>query len=207
MPDLRCTPWPGPAVGNDVVDLGDPEALAGASHPRFDQRVFGDGERDVMVRSARPTRLRWMLWAAKEAAYKALRQQDRSLTFHPRKLEVSLLPREAGPLRARVRYAGREVWVRIAVAGGRVHAVAGQLGCAASARLRPGETPSAGARRLALAVAGRCFPGEALRIESEDGIPLLIRMPGHDGPCSRRVPLSLSHHGRFVACAVSGASA
>ena len=29
-------------VGNDVVDLGDPETRPGATHPRFDARVFGD---------------------------------------------------------------------------------------------------------------------------------------------------------------------
>ena len=63
-------------IGNDVVDLGDAEVQPGATHPRFDARVFAREEREALRASGAPNRLRWILWAAKEAAYKAARKLD-----------------------------------------------------------------------------------------------------------------------------------
>ncbi len=57
-------------VGNDIVDLGDAETCNGPSHPGFDARVFAPVERRALAASPAPNRLRWSLWAAKEAAYK-----------------------------------------------------------------------------------------------------------------------------------------
>ena len=55
-------------LGNDVVDLGDPETLRGAQHPRFDARVFTREERAAIADSPAPERLRWSLWPALAAA-------------------------------------------------------------------------------------------------------------------------------------------
>ena len=55
-------------VGNDVVDLRDPESAAETLHPRFDKRVFSVREREAMAESRDAARLRWKFWAAKESA-------------------------------------------------------------------------------------------------------------------------------------------
>ena len=52
-------------LGNDVIDLADPETSS--RHPRFDARVFGATERALLARSEDAGRLRQVLWAAKEA--------------------------------------------------------------------------------------------------------------------------------------------
>ena len=206
--------------GNDVVDLGDPEALPGASHPRFEARVFCLRERSWIEASPQPVRARWALWAAKEAALKALRRDRPTLPFHPRRFEVSL----TGRLRAFTRSAlngvvcapGAELEVRVSIDPERLHAWVGASSTVAVERLEAGESPSAGVRRLALAMARRRFPSEALRIDRDDRIPTLVRTPFRTTgatrtvagasrspePDARRVPLSLSHHGRFVACAL-----
>ena len=36
-------------VGNDIVDLRDPESQADGLHPRFDARVFTAPERDAIA--------------------------------------------------------------------------------------------------------------------------------------------------------------
>ena len=55
----------------------DPETRRHALHPRFDARVFAPRERARAARRRRsPIALRWALWAAKEAAYKAARRRD-----------------------------------------------------------------------------------------------------------------------------------
>ena len=213
-------------VGNDVVDLRDPETRS--FHPRFDLRVFTRRERAHLERAtlerarlslpltgmqgapaeALSHRLRWTMWAAKEAAFKAARKLHPDVPFHPRRFAVELLERG----RARVFHdvAGRfELWLE--EARDWVHAVAAPAdGCSeagarphqALARLDPAESlggePGRRVRQLAVgAVASllRVDPSE-LRVVADGAIPRMMR--GRD-----RLPLdlSLSHHGRMVACA------
>ena len=68
-------------LGNDVVDLRDPDSDV-ATHPaRFDERVFAPGERALIQHSAQPARLRWQLWSAKEAAFKAAKKRSAATIF------------------------------------------------------------------------------------------------------------------------------
>jgi phosphopantetheinyl transferase (holo-ACP synthase) len=75
-------------IGNDVVDLDDAETQPGSAHPRFDARVFAAEERAALAASPSPHRLRWILWAAKEAAYKVARKLDASTVFSPSRFVV-----------------------------------------------------------------------------------------------------------------------
>ena len=70
-------------IGNDVVDLDDPESRSAARHARFDARAFTVAEQTMLRTSADGERLRWVLWAAKESAYKAARRDDARVTFAP----------------------------------------------------------------------------------------------------------------------------
>jgi phosphopantetheine--protein transferase-like protein len=77
-------------LGNDVVDLRDPDSDV-ATHPvRFDERVFSPRERSLIQHSARPARLRWQLWSAKEAAFKAAKKGSASTIFSPPRFEVEV---------------------------------------------------------------------------------------------------------------------
>lgn len=196
-------------LGNDVVDLTDPEALAGASHPRFDARVFAPAERAALRASEDPMRLRWTLWAAKEAAYKAARQMDAGVVFSPRAFVVTLGCGFAG----HVEHAGRRFALRVEVGTERVHAVAAAAGLAleavragAASLAAPGcpARQSAAARGLALGAAAALLGGapEALAIVREGSVPRLLRRGLPAG-----VVLSLSHHGRFTAFALAPVTA
>lgn len=77
-------------VGNDVVDLSDPETLRQALHPRFDERVFTRAEAAIIGSSAHSHRLRWAYWAAKESAYKVAKKLDRTTIFSPVRFAVTL---------------------------------------------------------------------------------------------------------------------
>ena len=70
-------------LGNDIVDLRDPDSQPESFRPRFDERVFGAEERIAIERDRVPLARRWAHWAAKEAAYKLAKQVDPGVVFAP----------------------------------------------------------------------------------------------------------------------------
>lgn len=193
-------------VGNDIVDLEDPSSQPDAIHPRFDARVFTPGERAQLLAARSAHRLRWSLWAAKESAYKVAQKLDPGVRFFPNAFVVRLL----SDARAEVdhRIGCFQVWLD--GADDWVHALATPLDGAGARpfsgvdRLDSGrlesirENASARVRDLARAALGSLLsitPFE-IQIVAERGIPM-ARRQGESLP----VDLSMSHHGRFVACA------
>jgi hypothetical protein len=186
-------------LGNDVIDLADPETSS--RHPRFDARVFGATERALIARSEDAERLRQVLWAAKEAAYKAARSSAPETIFSPRRFAVSLGADGTG----RVAFPGGEAVLRVRSDGDCVHVVAtlagidaGRVVWAEGRVAEPADpaAPSRAVRALATSdIAARLGTADAgLRVERRRRAPSLR---GSDA-CAA---LSLSHHGRFVAYA------
>ena len=194
-------------VGNDVVDLADAEAHPDARHPRFDERVFAPCERRRIENAEPDGRLRWILWAAKESAYKVAKQRNPASVFSPARFIVEL---DAG-LRGRVRHAGEAFPVQVTLRGDCIHAVATAPGgeperavrgvrrlTAAGDAARASERPGREVRAFAVAeIAARlAVPGDSLHIARRGRIPRLLDRKGREAG-----DLSLSHHGRFVAYA------
>lgn len=185
-------------VGNDVVDLSDPETLRDARHSRFDRRVFAPVELEALSSSPDRERMRWILWSAKESAYKAARRLRSDTVFSPTRFVVHL----DRSLRGFVSH-GRQLWpVRIGLTGACVHAVVSRWRggddtiCGTRRLERPAEDdPSDRVRELALAViASRLQLSRArLRIVRTDRIPRLLV-----GDRTLAAQLSLSHHGSYV---------
>lgn len=192
-------------IGNDVVDLRDPETGPGAVHSRFDQRVFTPEEREWVRSAPLSQRIRWSFWAAKESAFKAARKLDPGVPFHPRRFVVK--PLEEGRAEVVHRTAGRfKVWLE--EAHGWVHAAATAFEEEFSpprwalSLLGEDELEHSDASRKVRELARRTMapllamdPSD-LRIVLVDGIPALRRE-------REALPLdiSLSHHGRMLACA------
>jgi hypothetical protein len=190
-------------IGNDVVDLGDADSRIAGHHPRFDRRVFAPSERDLIEAAPDAERVRWLLWAAKESAYKAARRLDARTPFSPVHFVVSLVSETV----ARVDGAGGPYDVDLDAGAELVHAVARarDVGSAtvysAVARLGPGGaaiTPSAAVRRVTVTTLAHLLdvPEDDLAIDRDGRVPWL-RVRGRPAA----VDLSLSHHGRFVAFA------
>ncbi len=193
-------------VGNDVVDLSDPESSRGARHSRFDRRVFTPEEFEVFSTDYTDLQRRWILWSAKEAAYKAARRECAGVAFSPARFIVNLDRSLCGCVRVGVRR-----WpVQVRIDGECVHAVVSENESFAgtfsgSRRLTTVELgdPSQGVRRFAIAsiAAALGVATSDLRIEKPLRIPQLI-VAGEAAP----VALSLSHHGSYAgfACQPGG---
>lgn len=197
-------------IGNDVVDLRDPETQPGATHPRFDARVFGRAERRAIRRSAVPNRLRWALWAGKESGYKIARKRDPRAAFSPVRFRVYL----DGALHGRVEWDGGRAALRVEEQDGGLHAVAwsserepARLAWGLCRLTAAGGPPAGDAvRRLAVGSVAPLLGAEPceMAVAREGRVPRL-RLRGAAAPAD----LSLSHHGGLVAfaCALPPAAA
>ncbi len=75
-------------IGNDLVDLRAREAAGKSGDARFVKRVFTAREAALIAGSASPDTALWMLWAAKEAAYKVARKLAPDVIFAHSRYEV-----------------------------------------------------------------------------------------------------------------------
>lgn len=190
------------SIGNDVVDLADPETRLDGLHPRWDGRAFCAAERRALATSPSRHRLHWALWAAKESAYKARKRLDPEAVFSPRGfgVELSPLPAEGGVARGRVFHRGDVFELEVRLDGACLHAVARSADEAGARVLWKVESargdPGLAARRLAATAIG-----SALGLDPAD-LRIVGRPPvAIDRNRRLEADVSLSHHGRFVAFA------
>lgn len=189
-------------VGNDVVDLSDPESSFDACHSRFDRRVFVPEEFEALSIEYTDAQRRWILWSAKEAAYKAARRENAGVVFSPARFVVNLDPSLCGSVSL-----GILRWpVRVWIGGDCVHAVvskdesfSGTLSGACRLTTTELRDPSQAVRRFAIAsiAAELDVATFDLRIEKCNRIPQLI-VADEAAPMA----LSLSHHGAYVGFAL-----
>jgi phosphopantetheinyl transferase (holo-ACP synthase) len=196
-------------VGNDVVDLRDPESAPETLHPRFDTRVFSETERVAIAASDDSARMRWKYWAAKEAAYKLARKLSPTTIFSPSRFEIAIATSD--PSTAEVRHEGARYRVAFTENAGALHAVAtlasqgkGEV-LAGWRQLAVGEIesgdPEAPSRAVRELLCERVAEklgvrADELEVRRRGRIPYLW-LNGKPAP----VDLSLSHHGGWLAFA------
>ena len=76
-------------IGNDLVDLRARESAGRSRDARFVARVFTAREAELIARSSSPDAALWMLWAAKEAAYKVAKKLHPDVIFAHSRYEVT----------------------------------------------------------------------------------------------------------------------
>lgn len=188
-------------VGNDIVDLEDPAIAQSHLRERFVARVCCQSERALLAASAEPKVLLWSLFAAKEAAFKAISKLG-PLVFAHRRFVVS------ADLRS-VTYEKHVLWLQVEVKGPCVHAVAWS----------DDETPIYGSELIDAdanaSVAARALLVRTLGVEglSVERAPLPGSWNGFGPPRLFRdgvevnLDISLSHDGRFVGFAADSSGA
>ncbi|MBU2228722.1 MAG: 4'-phosphopantetheinyl transferase superfamily protein [Proteobacteria bacterium] len=79
-----------PPVGNDIVDLEESGNRGKSGDGRFLGRIFTPEERELIAGADCPDALLWSLWAAKEAAYKAVSRDNPDVCSIPRRYRAIL---------------------------------------------------------------------------------------------------------------------
>ena len=208
-------------VGNDVVDLEDPAIAQTHLRERFVVRVCAPSERALLAASTDPKITLWSLFAAKEAAFKAVSKDRQTVLAGSSPDDGSAVLRLAPPLvfahskfvvTADFRSVGYEkyvLWLKVEVDGPCVHAIAwtdDEQPIFGVEQIGPDVDPSAAARALLVKRLG--VPGLTIEREPKPGSwngfgpPKLFR----DG-VEVNLDISLSHDGRFVGFAADSSGA
>lgn len=132
-----------PPVGNDIVDLKDPDNCGKSGDGRFIGRVFTPEEQARIGEAAFPDKLLWALWAAKEAAYKAVSRNDPSVCSTPRRYAVVFDDQEADRWIGRAVARSTDRFVRDGRGVGKTHDAAAGLEGGMTGRVLTPKGPAA----------------------------------------------------------------
>ncbi|MBC9932216.1 4'-phosphopantetheinyl transferase family protein [Chitinophaga qingshengii] len=154
-------------IGNDVVDLSLAATESNWRRRGYLDKVFSPEEQQLIAEATDPDMMVWMLWSAKEAAYKMVHRATRRRTYAPQRYQVQL----SGERKGLVQYDSQLFFFRTSVNDSLLHTVA-----------------VAGLQYWSKVVYGR-QPEEVL-LKDEQGIPF-IRSGDRDWMAS------VSHHGIY----------
>lgn len=195
-------------LGNDIVDLTAPGNPGKIGDRRFLDRVFTAEEQGWIARAPLPDAALWALWAAKEAAYKAVSRNHPSICSTPRRYRV--YPEKGIAAGTDFHCGGRaitpdgELALRLTLGEDRVHATAGFEEVLDRICMRIEEWDGAGDPSMFIR---QCLIREIAR-RTGCATDLLSVAKDSEGPGApwvmfRNLPLaleiSLSHDGRFAA--------
>lgn len=189
-------------VGNDVVDLHDPETRLESIHDRFIDRVFTPAERDAIFAACDPRAALWSHWAAKESAYKIIKKIDPDAMFSHCAFHVDFFNRVAGTrLMGSVEHESHRIDVDVLHVGDTIHAVA-LLGHWPHSRrvvsdlapISAADDPSRAVRDALVESAAREFDCSTAELRVIGSRPPRLERRG----TGVGFDVSLSHHGRLV---------
>jgi len=151
----------------------------------------------------------WTFWSAKEAAYKVAVKRDDTVPSAPLRYEVHLKGRTGNAQKGVVHTPFGSVAVTIEATPSYIHCVAGDgeavIGTAGAVDMITDTDPSTAVRDLLIRRCATVFriKSDRCRIVREKGsrglLPPALLIDGYRAPWD----ISLSHDGRFIACAFS----
>lgn len=154
-------------IGNDVVDLSLAATESNWRRRGYLDKLFSPAEQRLITAACDRDVMVWMLWSAKEAAYKMIHRATRQRTYAPLRYRVQL----SGEERGIVQYETQSFYFRTSVKDDCLHTVAlAEPSCWPQVVYGP-------------------QPGEML-LKDEAGVPF-IRSGGGDRMAS------VSHHGIY----------
>ena len=176
-------------IGNDIIDLKLALSERKSESMRFLNKVFTEREKDIIESSEEPETTLWLLWSMKETAYKA-HQRNFSLprSLNPKSFDCILVSGKKGV----VQKGEYKYEVRSEIDSDSIHTYI------AANRILKKVFPQKYLSKQAI-LESICFnfnlPNTAGSIEKDcHGIPYL-NLDKH----TKKLPLSLSHHGDFTA--------
>jgi phosphopantetheinyl transferase (holo-ACP synthase) len=193
------------STGNDIVALAATDEDR-TSRPRFYSRILTPAELslydELTGEGLSFSSFVWLMWSIKESVYKYVSRAEPGLRFAPLKIPVTSLRRREDHYSGMIGYGPLTLYSRTFLADETIMTVVSAQEDFSNVHwgLRRIENPdystqSALVRTFALQSLSMVLPGAELRIiKSPDGPPEVW-----DGEHRLHMPLSLAHHGPYVA--------
>ena len=185
-------------VGNDIIDIQLATSQSNWQRPRYLDKLFTTSEQELIRSSDNATHMVWRLWSMKEAAYKLYTQLNPSRFYNPKAFKCFIVDTSY------VRYKSFRCEVNTQHTKDYIISVARLDNRQPLFNVIEFREPSHTAISLAtqkqviqlFSNQNNCAPKEVTFIKSEFGIPFIQYK-------SERYNVSLSHHGRFGAVAIT----
>lgn len=187
-------------IGNDIVDFNT-AALQSNWHRRgFLEKLFSENEQDLILNSEFPERRLWLLWAMKEATYKAHQRRFKlPRSFDPKQFNCEIIAGDNTSVFGKIQIRDYNYYTQTFIGKDYLHCIASQF--QQNETVQKTLSHSTGIRKeLILAVAElKKLPQAKISIEKDRNFIPYLTCDGFAINCD----FSLSHHGNFSAFALS----
>lgn len=200
-----------PCVGNDVVDLKDASNAGKSGDSRFLKKILTDAEIEYVKNADNPDLALWSLWACKETAYKVMKKNFSGTAFIPRRWQILLTKAHSDYSEGEVQISEKVgVHIRLFSSSHYIHCVGSDSLDALDKLIRNVETLPKEETNPSL-FSRHCLAQSLANHFSLDLHQIKIKRNRQDGELQppqvcvdgkkTNIDVSLSHDGRFVACA------
>lgn len=205
-----------PPVGNDIVDLDDEDGRLDSYDTRFAARACHEQEWADLAAAPDRERAFWRLWTAKESAFKLAQRERPELSFRPSRFHVRLSEGLVACDEALFQVRWRETREYILCWAYSMNHEIPSLISSRAASLDDIEESGPATLTQREAVHARTRESRAARILAKDLASKLLRLEGscievlqtppqlwYENAPLAHTGISISHHGRYVACAIA----
>lgn len=187
-------------IGNDIVDFRFASSQSKWQRSGFLEKLFSENEQNLILNSEFPERRLWLLWAMKEATYKAHQRRFKlPRSFNPKQFNCKIIADANSLISGKVQIEDFSYHSQTYIGKDYLHCIASQfrqkkivqniLSNATDVR-----------QELILAVSElKKLPQNKISIEKDPNFIPHLRYGGHRINCD----FSLSHHGNFSAFVLS----
>jgi len=187
-------------IGNDIVDFNTAALQSNWRRRGFLEKLFSENEQSLILNSEFPERRLWLLWAMKEATYKAHQRRFKlPRSFNPKEFNCEILEGDNTSVFGKIQIRDCNYYTQTSIGEDYLHCIASQFQQKETVQ-KIFSDPTIIKQELILAVSElKKLPQAKISIEKDRNfIPYLV-CDDNKINCD----FSLSHHGNFSAFVLS----
>jgi phosphopantetheine--protein transferase-like protein len=187
-------------IGNDIVDLNAAALQNNWRRKGFLEKLFSENEQSLISNSEFPERRLWLLWAMKEASYKAHQRRFKlPRSFNPKQFNCEIIVGDNTSVFGKIHIRDCSYYTQTFIGEDYLHCIASQFQQKKTAQKILSYSTDI-KQELILAVSElKKLPQAKISIEKDRNFIPYLMCDDHKINCN----FSLSHHGIFSAFALS----
>ncbi len=187
-------------IGNDIVDLNIAALQSNWRRRGFMEKLFSENEQSLILNSEFPERRLWLLWAMKEATYKAHQRRFKlPRSFNPKQFNCEIISGDNTSVFGKIQIKDCSYYSQTFIEEDYLHCIASQIQQKDTVQKVLSQSTDI-RQELILAVSElKKLPREKISIKKDRNFIPYLTCDGFSINCD----FSLTHHGNFSAFALS----